>query len=96
METSGRYRTSLSTLAQRHVVLFAALQTPLLRPDRSRAVGSLDDGFKKGVVFRILREREQAIHELRRGGVHVLDVEPSRLTAPLINQFIELRRSNVL
>ena len=30
-ETSGRFRTSLFKLAQRHVVLFAALQTPLLR-----------------------------------------------------------------
>ncbi len=96
VETSGRYRTSLLTMAQRHVVLFAALQTPLLRELVEARVASLDDGFKKGVVFRILREREQAIHELRRGGVHVLDVEPSRLTAPLINQFIELRRSNVL
>ena len=90
-ETSGRFRTSLVRLAQRHVVMFAALQTPLFREQIEAPLKSLADGFKKSVTFRILREREQAIHELRRGGVHVLDVEPSQLTVPLVNQFIELR-----
>jgi uncharacterized protein (DUF58 family) len=95
-ETSRRFRTSLLTLAQRHVVLFAALQTPLLADLISAPLESLDDAFRKSVTFGILREREQAIHELRRGGIQVLDVEPAQLTAPLINRFIELRRSNVL
>ena len=79
-----------------HVVLFAALQTPLLADLISAPLVNLDDAFRKSVTFRILREREQAIHELRRGGIQVLDVEPAQLTAPLINRFIELRRSNVL
>jgi uncharacterized protein (DUF58 family) len=95
-ETSRRYRASLVTLAQRHVVLLAALQTPLFGEFVAAPVKSVDDGFKKAVVFRVLREREQAIHQLRRTGVHVLDVEPKKLTAPLINQFIELRQSNLL
>jgi uncharacterized protein (DUF58 family) len=95
-ETSGRFRTSLVRLAQRHVVMFAALQTPLFREQIEAPLKSLADGFKKSVTFRILREREQAIHELRRGGVHVLDVEPSQLTVPLVNQFIELRSANAL
>ena len=59
-------------------------------------VEKLSDGFEKAVVFRTLREREQAIHSLRRGGVHVLDVEPERLTARLVSHFIELRQSNLL
>jgi uncharacterized protein (DUF58 family) len=95
-ETSRRYRASLVTLAQRHVVLLAALQTPLFGEFVAAPVRSIDDGFKKAVVFRVLREREQAIHQLRRTGVHVLDVEPTQLTAALINQFIELRQSNIL
>jgi uncharacterized protein (DUF58 family) len=95
-ETSRRYRASLASLAQRHVVLLAALQTPLFGDFVEAPVRSVDDGFKKAVVFRVLREREQAIHELRRSGVHVLDVEPQKLTAALINQFIELRQSNRL
>ena len=94
-QTSGRYRTSLATLAARHTVLFAALRTPLLRQLVEAPVDTLTDGFKKAVVFRTLKEREQAIHSLRRGGVHVLDIEPDLLTVGLINQFVELRQSNL-
>ena len=89
-------RQANNVLAQRHVVLLAALQTPLFGQFVAAPVRSIDDGFRKAVVFRVLREREQAIHQLRRTGVHVLDVEPTQLTTALINQFIELRQSNIL
>ncbi len=95
-QTSARYRASLLKLTQRHVVLFAALQTPLLREVIESPLRNANDCFKKSIVFRLMRDRQQAIHELRRGGVHVLDVEPSQLTAPLVNQFIQLRGANVL
>ncbi|MGB6044529.1 MAG: hypothetical protein WBF93_15325, partial [Pirellulales bacterium] len=96
VETSRRFRTSLASLATRHVVLFAALKTPRLRQIVHAPVDTVLDGSRKAVTFRILREREQAIHSLRRSGVQVLDVEPDQLSAPLINQFIELRQRNVL
>jgi uncharacterized protein (DUF58 family) len=96
VETSNRFRTSLAGLSRRHVVLFAGLQTPLLQQIVAAPVASLLDGSRKAVTFRILREREEALHSLKRSGVQVLDVEPSRLTVPLINRFIELRHQNVL
>jgi len=94
-ETSGRFRSSLATLAGRHVVLFAALQTPLLDRIVRAPVESMLDTSRKAVAFRVLRQREQAVHSLKRSGVYVLDVEPGRLTIPLINQFIELRQRHL-
>ena len=96
VETSTRFRTSLATLSRRHVVLFAGLQTPLLRQIVAEPVATLLDGSRKAVTFRILRERDEALRSLKRSGVQVLDVEPSRLTVPLLNRFIELRQQNVL
>lgn len=95
-ETSERMRASLIRLAQRHVVLFAALRTPLLSQTLQGNVNSLLDGARKGVALRLLRQRQRALHSLRRAGVHVLDVAPSELTVPLINQFIELRSQDLL
>jgi len=95
-ETSTRFRTSLATLARRHLVLFVALQTPLLSKILKSPVTSLIDGAQKAITFRLLRERELAMHSVKRSGVHVLDVQPSQLTVPLINQFIELRQRNLL
>lgn len=90
-DTTRRYRASLATLARRHVVLFAALKTPLLEELQSAPVETLLDGSRKAVAFRLLREREKALHSLKHGGVNVLDIEPKDLTVPLVNQFLELR-----
>src|SRR5262249_12831294 len=95
-ETSTRFRASLATLSQRHVVLFAGLRTPLLRQIVQEPVATLLDGSRKAVTFRILRERDEAFRSLRHSGVQILDVEPSRLTVPLLNRFIELRQRNLL
>lgn len=94
--TSTRFRASMAALCRRHVVLFAALQTPLLRQFTRAPVGSMVDGARQAVAFRLLREREVALQSLRHSGVHVVDVEPNELTIPLINQFIELRQGNLL
>ncbi len=94
--TSTRFRASLGSLCKRHVVLFAALQTPLLRQVVRSTVTSVELGAQQAVAFRLLREREQALQSLRHSGVHVVDVEPNELTVPLINQFIELRQGTLL
>jgi uncharacterized protein (DUF58 family) len=96
VETSERMRSSLSRLAQRHVVLLAALQTPLLTQSIQGEVTTMLDAARKGVAFRLLRQRQRALHSIRRAGIHVLDVKPSDLTVPLINQFIDLRSQDLL
>lgn len=95
-ETSKRMRTSLVSLTRRHVVIFAALQTPLLLDETRQPLKDSLEAARHAVAYRLLRERERTLHQLRRGNVQVLDVEPSKLTVPLINQYLELRSRNVV
>ncbi len=95
-ETSQQFRASLARLSHRHVVLFAALRTPLLNRILSDPVETMLDGARKAVTFRLLRERQLALQSLKHGSVFVLDVEPGQLTVPLVNQFIDLRQRNLL
>lgn len=95
-ETSRRMCASLVQLQRQHLVLFAALRTPLLDEIVAEPIQKPPDVARKAVVFRLLRDRRRALHALSRGGVHVVDVEPAQLTVPLINQFIELRTQNLL
>lgn len=90
-ETSGRARVALASLAARHVVIFAALQTPLLMAQTHAPIDNRLDAARHAVAYRLLRERERTLHALRRANVHVLDVEPGDLTIPLINRYLELR-----
>lgn len=96
LETTERFRASLARLAKRHVVLFAALQTPALEQQVSESLTDGLDAARHTVVLQLLREREQALHGIRRSGVQVLDVAPSQLIVPLINRFIELRQQSGL
>lgn len=95
-ETTRRFRASVASLAQRHLVVFVALRTPFLRQLISAPVHSLLDGTRHALAFRLLQEREKAIHSLRRAGVDVLDLEPAQVTVPLINHFIKIRERNLL
>ena len=96
IETTSRFRTSLARLAKNHVLLFAALRTPLLERVIHGKVNTLLDGSRQAVAYELLQQRQKALHSLHHGGIHVLDVEPSQLTVPLINEFIDLRSQNLL
>jgi uncharacterized protein (DUF58 family) len=95
-ETSLQFRASLGRLARRHVVLVAALRTPLLNRILRSPIETMIDGAKVAVTFRLLRERQLALQSLKHSGVFVLDVEPNQLTVPLVNRFIELRQRNLM
>ncbi len=95
-ETSRQFQASLAELSKRHVVIFAALRTPALEQVVREPVNELLDAARKTVVFRILRERRQTLHALRKAGVHVLDLEPAQLTVPLLNYYLDLRSKSLL
>jgi len=95
-ETSEQFRGALVALAKRHVVIFAALRTPLLSKLLRAPIDSTLDVTEKSVALRLLRAREKALHSLDHTGVHVLDVEPRQLTVPLVNKYVALRERNAL
>ena len=95
-ETTQRFRASLASLSKRHVILFAALQTPLLDGIVHADITGTLDPARKAVAFQLLRERERALHAVRRGGVDVLDVTPAQLTIPLVNEFVALRQRSLI
>jgi uncharacterized protein (DUF58 family) len=90
-ETSRRASVALSSLAGRHVVIFAALQTPLLLAQTHAPITDRLDAARQAVAYRLLRERERTLQVLRRHNVQVLDVLPNELTIPLINRYLEVR-----
>lgn len=95
-ETSRIHRLALERLSKRHLVLFAAIKTPLLGSILLQPAATISEGASQVVAMGLLRDRSRALHTLRHGGVQVLDTEPQHLTVPLINRFIQLRQRNLL
>jgi hypothetical protein len=48
------------------------------------------EGFRKAAATELLRERREVLERLRQAGAHVLDVEPSGIAPPVINQYLEI------
>jgi uncharacterized protein (DUF58 family) len=89
-QTASEMVAHLQRAARRHLVLFAALRDPFLgRAAHSRLRTALE-GFRKATATELLRERREVLERLRQFGAHVLDVEPSGITPPLINRYLEI------
>jgi uncharacterized protein (DUF58 family) len=96
LQTSADMIAHLRLAVRRHLVLFAALNDPLLeRAVRSRPVETLD-GFRKAAAVDLLHERREVLERLRQRGAHVLDTEPGAVTGPLINEYLEIASRGLL
>ncbi len=89
-QTAADMIAHLSLASRRHLVLFAALGDPYLaKAARARPARALD-GFRKAAALDLLHERREVLERIRQMGAHVLDVTPSELTAPLLNQYLRI------
>jgi uncharacterized protein (DUF58 family) len=95
-ETASDMVAHLHLAARRYVVLFAALKDPVLEQAARERPANVYRGFRKSAALELLRERRQVLERLRQAGAHVLDVEPSGLTPPVINRYLEIAFRGVL
>jgi uncharacterized protein (DUF58 family) len=95
-DTASEMISHLRLAGRRHVVLFTALNDPLLARVASSRPSNTFEGYRKAAAIELLRERSEVLERLRRFGAHVLDVEPASLTAPLINRYLEITFRGVL
>ncbi len=83
---------NLATLRPRHLPLAVTLRNPeldglaTLRPDTER------DAWRKAAAEELLRSREEALSHMRRAGVLVLDVPPTRAAEAVVDKYLELKR----
>jgi len=82
--------------AQRHVLVLVAIQNEALLA----AARPGDDGalalYRSAAAEELVREREEALTRMRRAGVSVLDVPPSRMAAAVIDQYLEIKSRGAL
>jgi len=87
---------SLAALERRHELVFVGVADPgldriFVDPDRNE--NSL---FQRAVAGSLLGERRRTLGEISRLGIHAIDAEPARLTAPLIGTYLQIKFSGRL
>lgn len=85
---------SLAALARRHVLVFAAVSDAhMARIFDEREFENEAALFQRGVAGELLLERRRTLAGIERLGVIAVDAEPSNLSGPLIQKYLELRVS---
>ena len=83
---------NLGRLARRHLVMFVALDDPLLRSLSDGTLSEMAD-VERAVVAESLRsDREVVLARLRRMGVLVVDALPGRVGPALVNRYLDIAR----
>ena len=80
-------------LARRHLLLFVALRDPGIARATDAAPDSSLQLQRTVVAQRFAQEREAVFKRLRGRGVLTIDAEPSQVTAPLINRYLDIKRN---
>jgi uncharacterized protein (DUF58 family) len=87
---------NIDRLGRRHVVVFVSLRDPLLTSAMEERPASLESLNRAVVAGTFLRDREVIHRRLQRMGIHPLDVEPGRIGPELINQYLDIKRRELV
>ena len=91
-----RHVENVGRLLRRHLVLFVAMRDEELEAIARAEPKEPADVSKAVTAAALLRERELVISRLRRLGVHIVDVPAEGLAPALVNQYLDLKRRDLL
>jgi uncharacterized protein (DUF58 family) len=87
----------LAVLARRHCVMLVALRDRLLAElDQSEPWITRGRLYRRLALQDLAVEREAALARIRRFGVQALDLDPARVTAPVLNRYLAIRQGGLL
>jgi uncharacterized protein (DUF58 family) len=87
----------LSVLARRHCVMLVALRDRLLDElDQSEPDISLARLYRRLALQDLAVERAAALRRIRHFGVQTLDLDPARITVPVLNRYLAIRQGGLL
>jgi len=78
-------------MAPRHLLVVVAVQNEaLMAAARPRADGATAL-YQSAAAEELVHERDEALAQMRRAGLVVLDVTPSRMAAAVVNRYLEIK-----
>lgn len=88
------FRTGLTRLSRKHLVLFILLRDIILSEESERGVMNSEMLYTSTAAREMLLSREKAINKLKYQHTNILDVLPNQLSGRLINKYLEMKAKN--
>ena len=87
---------SLGRVARAHLPLAVTIGNPGLEEAASRVVRTDADAFRRAAAAELVQARALALRAMRRSGILVVDVPPSRTLAATLDKYIEVKERGLL
>jgi len=83
---------NMGRLLRRHIVIFVAFRDEALENLLQTKPEETDDISRAVIAENLMRERDLVIARLQRMGVHIVDVDPDKISNAILNKYLELKR----
>jgi uncharacterized protein (DUF58 family) len=93
---SGALLAHSATLRPRHLPLAVTLRDPSLERVAYAPPGSVGAAFERAAAEELLQARDEALAEIRRHGILVLDVPPAGAAEAVVERYEQLKRRGLL
>ncbi len=94
---AGELESHMAALARRHCVMLVAMRDSMLAELDDREPGIARSRLYRRLALQDLAvEREAALARIARFGAQTLDLDPSLITAPVLNRYLAIRRAGLL
>jgi len=94
---SAELESHLAILAKRHLVLLVALRDRLMAEiDTPAPHLGREDLYRRLALQDLVVEREAALSRVARFGAQTLDLDPARVTVPVLNRYLAIRQAALL
>ncbi len=90
-ESSIQLLSHVSALASRHMPLAITIRDQALENAATRELGGASDVYARAIAEHVVHDRSVALAQLRRHGVHVMDVAPEHVTVEAVSRYLQLR-----
>lgn len=88
---SGVILAYMARFARHHLPLAVTLANPAVTTVAEQPIAESRDPYSKAAALDVVMARSEALTEMRRNGVDVLDVTPKQLTPELINRYLTIK-----
>jgi uncharacterized protein (DUF58 family) len=87
---------SASRILSKHLLLFTVIAQTDLNDLAARTPENVDDMYEIAAAQEMVHRRETLIGKVRNKGAMALEIAPSKLTATLVNQYLEVKERNLI
>ncbi len=95
-DSSRQTMAQLSALQPRHLVACVTLMDTKVLQRREAPLEDAGDVFEQAVAVQVLDDRARATAELKRRGILVVDTPAEKLSAALVNRYLEVKEKMML